>query len=578
MEENKQIYSYHTFLFPFLLKNGMTKEKFCETLDSADSLWETADMIVDNGKRLAAVESNELKEALLDYQTFQYFNPSARKALFEADSGIVSSYSLKHAKNGIYEVQYGGKTYSLNIDAIRLKVFNTGVAVIAFELEYWIEKGQEIQARQDIKIINEFGRRLYPEFLGKKDGAFLLCADCITVKLKDMEDVTTRFRENAIMDSEKAAVDNAYLQDPIQLPEIITELTGVPQEDIEPAIDDRMFVCCCILDAKYADYFLGHDAWPIEDGVEYWHWPEEQKAAYDNRFRQQPKWRFMTDWKAGCELYALTNIDESAPSCQNRILLNQYFEEQLYLRWIENGTIHAVTNHSMVCLTSPSVMDSVVNPFLIVYVPMCILCLAQRASLLSFDDKITETIHSAQGQPGTIEGRMLEQLIELEEDFAIFQGQLLLQEITPQIQGIELYERLQKMLFIEKLETGVQRQLNNLYEIAESKLTKQQEQERLRKAEEEKKREEKQREEQEEKARLEQQERDEADQKTHRQELFLSVLAILGIFSAWVDLTDYIEKWFYPQELSFAIIGFVIVVIIVVVFAVIIFKKSGKKR
>lgn len=37
------------------------------------------------------------------------------------------------------------------------------------------------------------------------------------------------------------------------------------------------------------------------------------------------------------------------------------------------------------------------------------------------------------------------------------------------------------------------------------------------------------------------------------QELFFSVFAIPGIFSAWVDLTDYVEKWCDPLEFPFAI-------------------------
>ena len=51
----------------------------------------------------------------------------------------------------------------------------------------------------------------------------------------------------------------------------------------------------------------------------------------------------------------------------------------------------------------------------------------------------------------------------------------MLQEVTSQIQGIELYAKLQKMLFVDKLEANIQRQLNNLYEIAEAKQAEEQE-------------------------------------------------------------------------------------------------------
>ena len=56
--------------------------------------------------------------------------------------------------------------------------------------------------------------------------------------------------------------------------------------------------------------------------------------------------------------------------------------------------------------------------------------------------------------------------MDLQQRFAIFQGELLLTEVTPQIQGIELYDKLQKMLFIPQLEKNIQNQMNNLYGIA----------------------------------------------------------------------------------------------------------------
>ena len=118
---------------------------------------------------------------------------------------------------------------------------------------------------------------------------------------------------------------------------------------------------------------------------------EEKKFSMQNK---QPM--FLDNWDVGTELYALTNIDYKDSSCQNRVMLNQYFEDQLYLRWTEIGysTIYSVTNHSMICLTGDRkyVTAPVVNPFLIEYIQLCILVLAQRASLIAFDSRITEAI------------------------------------------------------------------------------------------------------------------------------------------------------------------------------------------
>lgn len=543
-----EVYSYHTFLYPFLWNNdeNISREKF----ESALLEFWTEDNMITAQNTLSSIERpnpwNNEEQPRLDYQVFQYFNAAAREVLFRGNGDIVHGWVYRPGKvhnKGIYQIDAKGKNYKLNVNHIRLRLFNTGVGILAFELEYPLPAGGREQARKDVLEINEYGRRLYPEYLPYTidgDGSFdkeNICASRITLDLGEgvvfKEEI--KKKAEAHIDQKTGDLANSYLNDPLQNKNFIkTLLLGEDQKfQIVPAIDDRMFVCCCILDSDYVDHFLGYPAWPDDQCI---------------GVRQMAFWKFMKDWETGKELYALTNIDAGKSSCQNRVMLNQYFEEQLYLRWLEIGTIHAVTNHSMVCLTSPYVMDSVVNPFLIEYVQMVILVQAQRASLLAFDSCITETIRSVRGKQGTMEIRILDRLIELEENFAVFQGQMLLQEVTPQIQGIELYEKLQKMLFIGKLEKGVQQQLNNLYEIAESKRAKQQEQQRI-----------------------------DEENAMRRQELFFSVFAILGIFSAWVDLTDYVEKWYKPSEFPFAIISGVFISIIVIIFAYIIFRKPRKK-
>lgn len=524
--EEKRIYSYHTFLFPFLLKNGMTKDKLCEQLQLRDGPWCPDDMIVENAgeKQLSAVvRDRNLDKACWDYQTFQYFNAATRKALFEAEGGVSSGYRIKNAKGGTYTIVYrkdkvgdgGGRSYVLDINAIRLKVFNTNVAVISFELEYPMPSAGAAQARKDVKIINEFGRRLYPEFLVRQPEApeerpFLLCADSIAIDFPDGKTISTEFRENATIQDD-SAFSNLYLNKPIHLPSILTELTGIREENIEPAVDDRMFVCSCVLDQEYTNSFIRLTT------------------------PQNHQWRFMEDWETGCELYAVINIDAGSSSCQNRLMLDQYFEEQLYLRWIEYGTIHAVTNHSMICLTGDpqdGVMNSVVNPFLLLYVPMCILGLAQRGSLLAYDARITEAIKKAQPGEVPLDGALADHLIVLAEQFAVFQGQLLLQEVTPQIQGVELYAKIQKMLFIPSLEKNIHHQMNNLYQIAEAK-----------------------------RAKLD-------SEKNQKMQGAFTAIAILAVASAWGDTYDFIQHIVTGEELTLALWWSVALAVLLIVFGI----------
>ena len=450
-------YSYHTFLYPFLWDNHGTvgQQEFRCVLGRA---WKEDYPIKGDGG-LSADPLKETDRARWDYQAFQYFNPSARQVLFSAQGDAAQHYVLNFGKKARYIIITDDQEIALRINAIRFKLFKAGVAIMVFETEYYPDDQTKPapSPAEAVRFINEYGRRLYPEFLPKERGGFILGAAQIRIEVDGAPVCEEKLRERAELHLSSPKDPSSYLNDPIQLPEIIGCLLGYgggtdygvignrskigqKQFYIEPAIDDRMFVCCCLIDEDYTNSFI-HGG---EKGREQTH-----------------DWRFLSDWEKGRELYALTNIDGRNATCQNRVMLDQCFEEQLYLRWIEYGTIYAVTSHAMVCLTSPKVEDEVVNPFLLLYVPMCMLVLAQRASLIAFDSRSTAIV-CENGD------RRREELIKLVEDFAGFQGQLLLPEVTSQIQGIELYEQLQKMLFIEKLENNIQGQLSNLYEINEA--------------------------------------------------------------------------------------------------------------
>ena len=468
-------YRYHTFLYPFLWDNN--GESSMDTVMRALSgRWES-DHIADADGRLnralrrdpAFGKLNEDPQLLEDYRCFQYFNPATRMALFQGPpSGqngdpIVVCLRLKLSEDWQYVIRFltedekgevKEEVLRLDVNAIRLKVYNTGVAVMVYELEYHPDKKLTAdRVRQNVLRINEYGRRLYPEFIPvPADKGFLLTAE--KLEIRRVQDGT----DEVVLsdDFRQRCREGFYLENPTYIPDIVRGLLTWGRDgglSIEPAIDDRMFVCCCIVDGEYPKKFLGYDPWsgfPYDSGRE---------------CRQSRPWRFRTDWDTAQELYALLNIDpdRTGSSCQSREDLDRYFDRQLYTRWMEYGTIHGVTNHSMLCVTSPSVRAEVIDPFLTLYTRICILTLVQRASLISFDKKLSELaatdLRSWYDQ---------DRLSDMQQTFTKFQGQLLLSEVTPQIQGIELYRKLQEMLFINELEENIQKQAGNLFEVVEA--------------------------------------------------------------------------------------------------------------
>ena len=520
--EEKTVYSYHTFLYPFLwndIDGNHSIDVFETKLKLESAGWSQDDMVSKkNGEiNLTSVVNNESQdEQRLDYQTFQYFNPAARKALFREDGEIVHGWKYRSgdvhnkAEYKIFE-KGSDNPYVLNINHIRLRLFNTGVGILVFELEYPMPNEGVKKARQDIRAINELGRRVFPEFLPEQPEIFMgsLFATRIEIVVDE-----NHFEENLYCRSGLHG-EQSYLRDPLHKQSFLFTLLGYDSNStisITPAVDDRMFVCCCIMDPDYTEHFLYRSYQdPSLEKTELSE--EEKKFSMQNK---QPM--FLDNWDVGTELYALTNIDYKDSSCQNRVMLNQYFEDQLYLRWTEIGysTIYSVTNHSMICLTGDRkyVTAPVVNPFLIEYIQLCILVLAQRASLIAFDSRITEAI-SRDDEKEII----TDKLLTLSKDFAKFQGQILIPEATPQIQGIELYGKLQRMLFIEKLQNNVLSQMSSLSGMA------QYEQER----------------------RQQKMDKD-LEEQQFKTGLFFNVIAAVTIVSVLIDFFNYIVWFVSPHD------------------------------
>lgn len=375
---NQQVYSYHTFLYPFLWDDGgaVNRDAFQEMLREG---WEPDDMIWDG--KLRAVEKpkawltdseKRTEEQRLDYQAFQYFNASARKALFGADGDIVRSFTYRPAEiheKAKYRIFHRDLTvrsapYELNVNYIRLKLFNTGVGILAFELEYPMPEGGCEAARQDVRAINEFGRRIYPEFLpkgepGNSSFPYGLCASGIELDIgTECLKEPILERAEAHLGKEDSVPAQSYLRDPLQKDNFIRQLLFQKGSTatVVPAVDDRMFVCCCIADSDYTEHFMyppipeGKDAPTDEVEKAAWEEAEKQRKRREKNLRmQEHQWNFLTDWEIGDELYALTNIDLTDGSCQNRVMLNRYFEEQLHHPFRDESLHHVSDGQSHVC-------------------------------------------------------------------------------------------------------------------------------------------------------------------------------------------------------------------------------------
>ncbi|MBE6666482.1 MAG: hypothetical protein E7603_09780 [Ruminococcaceae bacterium] len=528
--EEPSVQSYHTFMFPFLYEmNKTTRKKFEKCLHPGWFLdiW--------NPQAMSSAEA---------YNQYHYFNKAAHNAIYtfkDSYEEVVRNFRFdllslteEHpvanrerelnrdkGKNNfikyiIHKDHYDPqkvKHYSLNIHAIRLRLYNTGVGILVFELENWDHSTEE-----EITAINDFGRRIYAPFYGAGNGNIFcnICANEIYFELNH----NPYNRENAKLVSEQlsSAADVTFLAEPI-MKLLSNDIYTVTTKDhpernefcIEPIIDDRMFVACYYKNADFVDtmrewngenyryitdaksmypFFNGKGPYPDEcekktdesQQVSEQKDPnEESKENSDENPKdskqknpneeskensdETPKDSKQKNPNAANRLYTMMYVDGDGICCHSRSMLqNLLSDDHIYTRWLENGwyedekkknifggSITGFSEYTMISV-SKDPPPHLISAFLTEYVEMATLVLAQRASLLSFEYMISEC---ALKRNYKVE--------DIQEKYTLFQSQILLKEVSPQQQGIELYDMLEKNLMIEKEQSEIKIQIEGLF-------------------------------------------------------------------------------------------------------------------
>lgn len=551
-ESVDNVYSFHTFLFPFrltassrYLKNLNLNEnnyfsKYCtkkifDKLFKENPHWKKDLIIDDKIEKLVCFEelidekTNKIKANYLNdyqklyrdhYNRIQYFHSAPLKAIYgmsyeNIENELLNNYVFRyegkqHEMELIIGVPEEGeikttKYYRLNLNDIRLKVYNTDVAIIIFEVE-----NKLYTELQDIMKINAFTRRvaiptlnidadLTPTYWeiriydtesdgSKKSVKKVLNDDIwqpyemvldedydkskiniskisytkIIDPIKDLLDIRR-------LDSENTPGDNALITSWCRK---FNELNAKDKEClyIEPVLDDRMYVCSFIKNndlvnasknmyyEKDGDYeLLEKESSVSKSGV-------SQKKYPKFKVADKIKYGYQVDYEVAKDLYKVVYIDEKNSSCQSIHMIQKLLGESLYTRWIDEGTIQAVTHHSFMMLSTENCPDYLVNNHLELYVEMGCMVLAQRASILQFQLFASELTEGSINGKEKIKQERINQLLNLQERYIAFQNQLLFFEVSSEEQAIELYDMLFKELYIKEENEELRNQLQSLYE------------------------------------------------------------------------------------------------------------------
>lgn len=437
------LYSHHIFLFPFewRLKNDrlqLMEEKtdlklLNERIAVRRDLWER------RGSWLKP-------QSLVQYNEAVYFYDFVRSALYdtgENETFLSHFYYKLPATLTEYVIQVNEQTtYTLEVDDIVLSLYNTGVGIIAFHLN----NTKETQSKpEDILKINQFGRRLYPPFLGTNTDligtqAFFEDKDW-NKGLKGVKGVelahSIALRSNGktwLLEDFSNWATQPRLDGAPWLIEQLLPADLVQDVQLSPVLDDRMFVVC----------------WYGNDDLVY----DLKEKRIEDAYKKNDWW------------YQYTFVDGGYKTCQNDEMTEKLLKEHTNPRWAQAGTLYGVSRYSLVCLTETMATNGFTKVLCshvqTMYYKIALLTLVQRACVLRFSEEVTAISQLKRGD------RMISKKVSsLYKQYLRFINKIYFREVTAQEQGIEIYDLLQKHMRLQAQTQELEREIQELHNYAQ---------------------------------------------------------------------------------------------------------------
>ncbi len=384
--------SSHTFMLPFVIKNF---ESFKKRLEQNEN-W-------------IKPKFNLKREY---YNEVVYFYPHIRDVLygFDENLSVYYEYDLKKDAKSEYIIKIkNDNCYTLEIEDISLRIFNESIGILSFHLN-----NNDYDYENDILKINDFGRRIFPQFLDKFYGvdgtknAFL--ANEIEIVLNNKSVVRSDFEnfEKKIKNIEIKNISKALI------PEFIEYFTG---KDIELIIDDRMFVLSVYLDFN-------------------------EKVINRLRKYENGKYGYIDDdwW------YKYVFVDGKSKTCQSKIMCPKLIEKSTYDRWVEWGTLWGISRYSFVGISN---WDLMMTHTKTMYYQMMTLLLMYRAMIVHFSNEVQNIVEMINSKDENLK-IIKEKSKKIYGKYLQFLNGFYFQEVTPQEQGIELYNKAMEIMGIEK--------------------------------------------------------------------------------------------------------------------------------
>ena len=460
----KEPYSSHVFILPFYINHG---EYFCEgNIDEEE--WDRRPLSNEEAvEQQSYFKTNYLldpkdsrkSQKMIQYAFERYFNAEVLEVLKE----YTKTYVKKKTENQYYQIKRylnGEGTeveiYQLKINYINLRLISTGGKLEKPDIGFLIisADNNDYFDNKTINRINQFGRRVYAPFFSTchtfEEHAYDICISDNPLEIEKRSEPTPgkKSTDFTIMTAIDRLLRSFFcFKDEDKILENIDKDKN--ELSLQRILDDRMFV---VSNYRFADSDFNR----LSDGFK----GDEFKDYHSNSYLTKKQ---IYDFQK--ELYKYIYIDNGYPSSQSPISVREQLNRSVYDRWMDSGTLYAVSQHSMLMLTTPEPPTYLFTYFYTEYLEMLLLVLTQRVGILSFSMEAGKLAKVARDKNDKIGGDTL----SLQERYVVFKNQFLLPELSSQEQTIEMYDLLQQNLYIHRQKEMLDDQIQSLYEINQTK-------------------------------------------------------------------------------------------------------------
>lgn len=491
----KEEFSYHIFSFPFIInkwnssnefdlnimKEKMEKKKKAKVEEGDCDYWKLVDQ--ENTEEKEKNKKNYVWNITnSNYSTNVYFYKHVREAIFNISkenksNEIVLNYNynlIEDDNKYIIEVlkydgkvndkrncencilvenegafnKYEKKEYSLDIEKIELKIYETGVGILSFFLS-----NKEHGDFNDILNINNQGRRIYPSFFSKNDPSRAYGKNESKIKVIDAKmnnelanKITLKINNNEISEDFGYEIDQKLYLNKIRLANHVKHFLKFSENgkeifEVQPIIDDRMFVISYLIQNK--------DNFNNKKNVKTDKWYKFIKTDHTTLIN---KFDIESD-----EWYKYVFIDSNSMMVQNDEMKKELINKVTYKRWTKYNTYFGITRYSFVLYKSieaPFINDHMKT----MYYEMVCLILAQRASILKFSAEVSEI--------SSLDEKDTKRIKEIYANYIKFTNRLYFREVCAQEQGIEIYEMLQDITKVKYEIIDLKDEMEKLFDFA----------------------------------------------------------------------------------------------------------------